>query len=604
MGTVRGRVVVAALVVAAIAVPVGRAAPPTPSPFPGCAVVGVAGGEWRTYGHDLTNTRHQDREKQIGAATVGQLGVAWTYKAEGATFNNTPIVADGCVYLASADGVVTARNADTGAEIWTTGLDADPPGFGGGLVATPAVDDARVFVIVNREGSPYLQALDRATGAPVWQLVLDTQRMAMSNSSPVVFDGMVFAGFSGDAGPGESERGGYVIADAATGVVRVKQFVIDDASFEQGYAGAGVWSTPAIDLDAGYAYVGTSNPHSPELEHARANSILKIDVDPERSATFGRIVDHYKGRPDTYVDGLADQPVCDAAPDVYYVDRFSATCFAIDLDFGASPTLYTSGGKQLLGNLQKAGVFHAVDPASMDKVWETVVGVPCLACNAASPASVDGAVYTAAGPPGQLFRLDGGSGAPGWVGWLSGLTTYNPVTVANGVVYAVDGGGFLNGIVANSGLQVLKRNLSLDTGESMATAASSSGIAVARNTIYVGAGAYVVAYRLGAGGTRPPVVPGVPQPGAVGATVVAGPGAVATTYATPAISVPKGTKVDFLNLDVPQHDVVSDTPGLFRSALVGTGQRTPVTGVETLDLGSYGFYCSLHPNMTGTLSVT
>jgi polyvinyl alcohol dehydrogenase (cytochrome) len=603
---VRARLLVAALAVGGLALPVARAVGPVPSPFPGCGPVNVAGGEWRTYGHDLANSRHQDREKQIGPATVGQLTVAWKYQAEGAVFNNTPIVADGCLYLAAADGTVSAHDADTGERRWSTTLATDPPGFGGGVVATPAVDDARVYVIVNQEGSPYLQALDRTTGAPVWKLVLDGQAQAMSNSSPVLFDGMVFAGFSGDAGPGESERGGYVIADAATGGVNAKHYVIDDARFGEGYAGAGVWSTPAIDVESGYAYVGTSNPHSPELEHERANSVLKIDVDLDRPDTFGRIVDHYKGKPDTYVPGLSEQPVCDAAPDVYYVDRFSATCLAIDLDFGASPTLFTAGGTLLVGDLQKAGVFHAVDPATMDRVWETVVGVPCLACNAASPASVDGAVYTAAGPPGQLFRLDGATGAPRWAGSLTGPTTYNPVTVANHVVYSVDSGGFLNGFVAESGLHLLKRNLALDTGESMATASSSSGVAVARNTLYVAAGAWVLAYRLGPGGLQLPAPPPPPGGGGTGggATIIAGPGAVATTYANPTITVPRGTKVNFSNLDVPQHDVVSKTAGLFRSALVGTGRTTPVVGVDVLDAGSYAFFCSLHPNMTGTLTVT
>ena len=578
---------------------------PTPSPMPGCAPVGVTGGEWRTYGHDLSNTRHQDREKLIGAQTVGELELAWKYKADGAAFNNTPIVADGCLYLASTDGVVTARNADSGTEVWRTPLDANPPAFGGGLVATPAIDAGRLFVIVNKLGGPYLQALDQATGAPVWQLTLDDQASAMSNSSPVVFDGMVFAGFSGHAGAGLSERGGFVIADAASGALKAKTFVIDDASFAAGYAGAGIWSTPAIDVATGYAYVGTSNPHSPELEHARANSTLKIDVDPDR-ATFGAIVDHAKGKPDTYVPGLADQPVCDTAPDVYYADRFSATCVAVDLDFGASPTLFAAGGRPLVGDLQKAGVFHTFDAETMDPVWERVVGVPCLACNAASPASVDGVVYTAAGPPGQLFRLEGASGDPRWVGPLNGATTYNPVTVANSVVYSVDGGGFLNGFVTLNGLQVLKRNLTVDAGESMASASTSSGVAVARNTLYVAAGNHVFALRLGAGGVQPPDPADLPVPsvpGGTSATVVAGPGAVATTYATPVVTMQKGSSAQFTNLDVAQHDVVSRT-GLFRSALIGAGQTTPIDDVEALDVGTYPFFCSLHPNMTGNLSVT
>ena len=218
------------------------------------------------------------------------------------------------------------------------------PGFGGGIASTPAIDGNRLLVIVNRQGSPYLQALDRSTGAPLWSVVLDTQELAMSNSSPVAFNGMVFAGFSGSAGPGLPERGGYVIVDGATGAPLVKQFVIDDASFVLGYAGAGVWSTPAVDLATGYAYVGTSNPHSPQLEYERANSIIKIDVDPSRPS-FGTIVDHYKGLPDTYYPGLADQPVCDTFPDTFYVDRFSASCVQIDLDFGASPTFFQADGR-------------------------------------------------------------------------------------------------------------------------------------------------------------------------------------------------------------------------------------------------------------------
>jgi plastocyanin len=70
------------------------------------------------------------------------------------------------------------------------------------------------------------------------------------------------------------------------------------------------------------------------------------------------------------------------------------------------------------------------------------------------------------------------------------------------------------------------------------------------------------------------------------------------------VTVPRGSTVDFLNLDVPQHDVRSTTAGLFASELIGTGQTAPVTGVDRLGPGSYGFYCSLHPNMKGTLTVT
>ncbi len=594
---------VAALASAAVVAPIA----PRADAAPACAPSGpeVPGGEWRSYGQDLSNSRTQPAEATIGTSNVGQLGLLWSH--EGSTFNNTPIVADGCVYLADSNGLVSAHNADTGEQVWAADIETEPAAFGGGMVSTPAIHDDRVFVIANVLGAPSLYALDRATGGVIdgWPVVLDAQPNAMSNSSPVVFEGLVFAGFSGNAGPGTIERGGYAIIDALTGEVRAKHFVIDDAAFAEGYAGAGVWSTPAIDAVDRYAYVGTSNPHSPQLEHERANSILKIDLDRTRP-TFGTIIDHYKGLPDTYLPGLADQPVCDTYPGAYYVDRFSASCAQIDLDFGASPTLFDVDGTQVVGDLQKAGVFHVVDPVTMDGLWQQIVGVPCLACNAASPASADGAVFTHAGPPGQLFRLDGASGMPGWIGTTNGVTSYSPPTIANGVVYIVDGAGFLTGFDAATGAPVLKRNLSLDSGTFMGSASTSAGIAVARNTLYVAATNTVFAFRLGAtGGGGDGGDGGGGGDGGVGAgtPIVSGPGAFATNYATPVAVVPQGGSITYRNLDAASHDLVS-TDGLFSTPLLPLGGSAVVEGVQSLSPGDYEFFCTLHPNMRGTITVT
>jgi plastocyanin len=240
----------------------------------------------------------------------------------------------------------------------------------------------------------------------------------------------------------------------------------------------------------------------------------------------------------------------------------------------------------------------------MGKVWSTVVGVPCLACNAASPASTGGHVFTAAGPPGQMFGLDGGSGLPKWAGLLNGVTTYNAVSAANGLVYSVDGGGFLNVWDERNGVQLLKHNMALDTGRFMGHYSTSSGIAIARNTVYVAVLDTVVAYRLGAGGVPVvPGVPGVPGVGTDGGQVVAGPGAVATTFATPVVTIQRGQSLTFTNLDAVGHNVVSSSPGLFDSPLIGIGESTGVSGVEELAPGDYAFRCAPHPNMTGTLTV-
>ncbi|MBW3583986.1 MAG: hypothetical protein KY455_12910 [Euryarchaeota archaeon] len=101
-------------------------------------------------------------------------------------------------------------------------------------------------------------------------------------------------------------------------------------------------------------------------------------------------------------------------------------------------------------------------------------------------------------------------------------------------------------------------------------------------------------------------------------TVVAGPGAWLTTYATPAVAVEQGGSLSFTNSDLLHHDVVSREKGvddapwcsgyatgdcpLFWSPLIGLGETTPVVGLEETTPGTaYTYYCTLHPNMTGTL---
>lgn len=69
-----------------------------------------------------------------------------------------------------------------------------------------------------------------------------------------------------------------------------------------------------------------------------------------------------------------------------------------------------------------------------------------------------------------------------------------------------------------------------------------------------------------------------------------------------------GDHLDFTNLDAAPHDVVSrdskaDGTPLFASKVVGANVTTPVEGTEDLAPGAYAFYCSVHPFMTGAVTV-
>ena len=464
-------------------------------------------GEWPSYGHDLSNSRHQDQGTGIDTTTAQSLKKAFLYRVPGVgapnargVINATPIVAGGCVFVESSSssqiGRIAAIDADTGTQIWAQEVTVGANGFGGPAVSTPALFDNLVISAYDKKAAPFLMAHDRSTGVQVWKSdPIDTQPNSGINASPVVYDGLVFIGFFGNADAGSHERGGFVLLDAATGDVVKKTFVIDDESFAENYEGAGIWSTPAIDTQTGFAYVGTSNPHNPQHEYYRSNSLIKVDLNRD-SGDFGEIVASYKGIHDTVVPGAQDQPVCETAPDAHhYAYTFSTTCLAVDVDFGASPNLFRVNGEKRIGGLQKAGIYHIVKASDMTGLSRTPVGPGCFACDAASSAYADGHAYVPGGPPGEMVAVKGSNGVPSWASPIGGGFTYNPAAVSNGVVWTTDGNGFLDGFDQETGAPLVKRNMQDDTEASMRQTTSSAGIAIAHNTLYTALADYVVAYR-------------------------------------------------------------------------------------------------------------
>jgi outer membrane protein assembly factor BamB/plastocyanin len=156
------------------------------------------GGDWRFYGKDLQNTRHQDRETRIGRAEARRLAPLWTFssvKAGGSgDFTGPPVVADGCVFAGSNGGWVFALNADTGQRVWR----AKFKGIISNAVAVPG--DGRVYVGVTNVtddpcagpgcDGPYVVALDQRTGREVWRTngPIDAQPGSDLYGSPIFFD--------------------------------------------------------------------------------------------------------------------------------------------------------------------------------------------------------------------------------------------------------------------------------------------------------------------------------------------------------------------------------------------------------------------------------
>lgn len=130
-------------------------------------------GDWLLYGRDYGQQRFSPLE-QVNTNTVRRLVPKWIYQTgSAATFQTTPLVADGVMYLTAPFSHVVALDAKSGRELWryehkrsSEKLCCGPAnrgaalGYGKVYVATV---DAR------------LVALDQATGKPVWDIALAEQ---------------------------------------------------------------------------------------------------------------------------------------------------------------------------------------------------------------------------------------------------------------------------------------------------------------------------------------------------------------------------------------------------------------------------------------------
>jgi plastocyanin len=71
------------------------------------------------------------------------------------------------------------------------------------------------------------------------------------------------------------------------------------------------------------------------------------------------------------------------------------------------------------------------------------------------------------------------------------------------------------------------------------------------------------------------------------------------TFKNPIVTVKPGTTVMWTNGDDVPHTIVSKD-GVFKSKVLDTGDRFAFTFAKP---GQFGYFCSLHPHMTGTIVV-
>jgi len=263
----------------------------SPGASPGAAPPGQipssqpAGADWLTNGGNYYNQRYSSLN-QITTDNVKQLKGAWTFHtgamSAGTSFESTPIVSNGTMYVTGPQSQVWALDAKTGKQLWSyvptypetvngvTGVDGLPLCCGQDNRGV-AVGDGMVFV---GQLDAKLTALDAKTGKVVWSVQVDDPRAGYSETAaPLFYDHMVFIGVSG----AEYEIRGHVTAyDAATGK-QIWRFYTIPGPGETGHdtwagdswktGGGSVWQTPALDPQLGMLYFSVGNP-SPDLDGA------------------------------------------------------------------------------------------------------------------------------------------------------------------------------------------------------------------------------------------------------------------------------------------------------------------------------------------------
>jgi len=248
--------------------------------------------DWPSYGNDLANTRYQNVD-QVTPANVARLQPAWVFHTgvfdPKASFEASPIVVDGTMYVSTGHDDVFALNAATGAERWAYHPEAAMPP----LSQVPLCCGRDSRGVAFADGKIYLArldavlvALDARTGQPVWQTrVADYHQGFSMTIAPQAVAGLVIVGVSG----GEYVSPGKVVAfDARTGRpvwtfnTTTPGPTWAGASWRTG--GAPVWGNPSVDPQRGLVYVTTGNaaPNLNGVSRAGTNlytsSIVALDL--------------------------------------------------------------------------------------------------------------------------------------------------------------------------------------------------------------------------------------------------------------------------------------------------------------------------------------
>ncbi|MBM3531291.1 MAG: cytochrome C oxidase Cbb3 [Alphaproteobacteria bacterium] len=340
------------------------------------------GSEWNGWGVDASNSRFQ-QNPGLSSEEVPTLTLKWAF---GFPFGNSaygqPSVVGGRVFVGSDTGFVYALDAETGCVYWSFRANA-------GVRTAPSVGPgaaAASYLLYFGDIRANVYAVNAETGTLVWTDRLDPHPVARVTGAPKLAGGRLYVPLSSleESGAGNplypccTFRGGIAAYDAVTGTRLWKSFTVAQEPRKTKVtskgtqlwapAGAGVWSSPTVDLSRREVYVATGNGYTEPADEA-SDAVLAYHVDTGQRLWVKQVMAN-----DAYVRDC---------PGIYRPnvpkDSKSETCpeeLGPDMDFGNAPILREVKGRRYIVIGQKDGHAWGLDPDSNGRIlWSRQLGL-------------------------------------------------------------------------------------------------------------------------------------------------------------------------------------------------------------------------------------
>ncbi len=343
---------------------------------PGRADSGSSG--WPMWGYDLSNHRYNPDERAITAANVSKLRLEWAFAFPATEIASAqPTVIDDTVYVGSYNGNVYALDVATGAQRWAffTGI------TGKTAAIRTAIVEAHDLILFGDQLGRFF-AVNKANGTLAWiQQTMETHPLAQITGSPVVYGDRIYVPMASREENASEDpkypcctfRGSLITLNVADGSVAWRFYTVGEpkptglnavGTQNSGPSGVGIWSTPAIDPDAGLIYITTGNSYSPPVS-PYSDAIVALDL-KDGSLRWAQQV-----TPDDWSNSSCQ----DATPGANCAGKPGQ-----DFDFGASPTLFTiktaNGPRKLVTAEQKSGTLYTLDALTGELIWKRAVAEP------------------------------------------------------------------------------------------------------------------------------------------------------------------------------------------------------------------------------------